>query len=133
MIGTLRLILIGLALSLLLAACAPRAGTTASPPTSSPDPSTPTTGPPQGPQSPHPTPMEERDIRIITLLPRDAIPAIDDPVFVTADEAGAEYAPDEQVIGVVFNGEARAYSIALLSRREIVNDNVGGHKIAVTW
>lgn len=77
--------------------------------------------------------MEERDFRIITLLPRDAIPAIDDPVFVTADEAGAEYAPDEQVIGVVFNGEARAYSIALLSRREIVNDNVGGHKIAVTW
>ena len=70
---------------------------------------------------------------IVTLLPKDAIPAIDNPIFLKASEADEEYAPDELILGVEFNSEARAYSINLLSRHEIVNDNVGGAKIAVTW
>lgn len=70
---------------------------------------------------------------IVTLLPRDAIPAIDDPVFLSAREAQAEYADDEQVLGVVFEGEARAYSTGLLSSHEIVNDEIGAVKFAVTW
>ncbi len=70
---------------------------------------------------------------IITLLPEDAIPAIDNPSFLTAAEADSEYAPDELILGVEFNGEARAYSVNLLSRHEIVNDTVGGRQIAVTW
>jgi hypothetical protein len=74
-----------------------------------------------------------REFEIITLLPKDAIPAIDDPVFISADEADLYYEPDELVIGVQFDGEARAYSIPLLSNHEIVNDTVGGRKIAVTW
>ncbi len=78
-------------------------------------------------------PPAERELKIVTLLPRDAIPAIDNPIFLTANEADNEYAPDEQVLGVVFEGEARAYSVALLSSHEIVNDVVGGRKIAVTW
>ncbi len=73
------------------------------------------------------------EYEIVTLLPFDAIPAIDDPEFLSADQAESEYAPDELIIGVVFNGEARAYSINYLSRHEIVNDTVGGHHIAVTW
>ncbi|MCA9926811.1 MAG: DUF3179 domain-containing protein [Anaerolineales bacterium] len=70
---------------------------------------------------------------IVTLLPRDGIPAIDDPEFVSAAEASDSYDPDELVIGVVFNGDSRAYSVPLLSNHEIVNDTVGGVKIAVTW
>lgn len=70
---------------------------------------------------------------IITLLPPDAIPAIDDPVFLTVEEADDEYAPDELILGVEFNGNARAYSIGFLSRHEIVNDTVGGVKLLVTW
>ncbi len=73
------------------------------------------------------------DLQIVTLLPRDAIPAIDDPQFLTADEANGAYDDDELVLGVEFNGDARAYSIPLLSSHEIVNDTVGGVKIAVTW
>lgn len=73
------------------------------------------------------------DYEIVTLLPRDGIPAIDDPQFVTVDQADRTYADDELVMGVVFNGDARAYSIPLLSRHEIVNDTVGGVNIAVTW
>ena len=83
-----------------------------------------------------PTPFpasKYEDLDIITLLPRDAIPAIDDPEFLTVAEADEAYDPDELVIGVEFNGDARAYSVPLLSNHEIVNDTVGGVKIAVTW
>jgi hypothetical protein len=73
------------------------------------------------------------DYNIVTLLPRDAIPAIDEPQFLTASEADRFYDPDELVIGVEFDGEARAYSVPFLSRHEIVNDTVSGVKIAVTW
>jgi hypothetical protein len=73
------------------------------------------------------------DLEIITLLPQDAIPAIDDADYYSAEEADNEYSPDELVIGVVFNEDARAYSVSLLSRHEIVNETVGGVKIAVTW
>jgi hypothetical protein len=73
------------------------------------------------------------DLEIVTLLPRDAIPAVDDPQFLTASEADDFYDPEELVIGVEFDGDARAYSIPYLSNREIVNDVVGGVKIAVTW
>ena len=73
------------------------------------------------------------DLNIVTLLPPDAIPAIDDPKFLSAEEANQFYDGDELVIGVEFNGEARAYSIPLLSNHEIVNDTVGGVDIAVTW
>lgn len=74
-----------------------------------------------------------RDLRIVTLLPKDAIPAIFDPQFLSADEADEYYDPNELILGVEINGDARAYSIPLLSGREIVNDIVGGRKIAVTW
>jgi hypothetical protein len=73
------------------------------------------------------------ELEIVTLLPKDGIPSIDNPVFLSAEEADLEYDPDELIIGVQFNGEARAYSIPLLSGHEIVNDTVGGVKIAVTW
>ena len=80
-----------------------------------------------------PAPDVERDLRIITLLPKDAIPAIFDPEFLTVEEADEWYDAEELVLGVEINGEARAYSIPFLSGREIVNDTVGGRKIAVTW
>jgi hypothetical protein len=72
-------------------------------------------------------------MRIVTLLPKDGIPAIFNPRFLTTDESDEWYADDELVIGVAFDGEARAYSIPYLSGHEIVNDTVGGRKIAVTW
>ena len=68
---------------------------------------------------------------VTKLLARDAIPAVWDPEFVSA--ADADMPADAEVIGVAFNGEAHAYSINLLDRHEIVNDVVGGRKIAATW
>lgn len=65
-------------------------------------------------------------------LPKDAIPAIDQPTFVSADRATFVGA-DEPVIGVVVGGDARAYPTWLLNAHEIVNDRIGGRAIAVTW
>jgi len=121
----LRLLMISIFASFLLAACAGQISET------EPTQSTPENEPVDSNEIATPRPTEE--YQIITLLPRDAIPAIDDPVFLTAEEADAEYTPDELVLGVNIDGDARAYSTGLLSRHEIVNDTVGGRKIAVTW
>lgn len=65
-------------------------------------------------------------------LPKDAIPAIDKPVFVLAAQANF-MVDDEPVIGVAMGGVARAYPTWLLNGHEIVNDTIGGRTIAVTW
>jgi hypothetical protein len=65
------------------------------------------------------------------LLPRGGIPAVFDPVFVSADEA--EIADDAWVLGVFANGEAHAYSLNLLNHHEIVNDYFGERPLAAVW
>ncbi|MCP4416286.1 MAG: DUF3179 domain-containing protein [Chloroflexi bacterium] len=65
--------------------------------------------------------------------PRDGIPSIDDPQFVSADEASEWLADNEPVIAVEFNGDARAYPIQVLTWHEIVNDTVGDVPIIVTF
>ncbi len=40
---------------------------------------------------------------------------------------------DEPVIGVVIGDEARAYPVEILSMHEVVNDEVAGVAIAITW
>lgn len=73
-----------------------------------------------------------RGSRMRTVLPPDAIPAIDDPRFVPA--ASADFMrEDEPVIGISVDGQTRAYSVWHLDRHEIVNDHVGDSAIAVTW
>ncbi len=81
------------------------------------------------------TPPEEGDIssQIVTLLRPDAIPAIDNPSFLSAEEADEQLRPIDLVIGVSVDGEHRAYGAAFLSGHEIVNDTLGGRAIAVTW
>jgi hypothetical protein len=68
----------------------------------------------------------------IQVVPKDAIPAIDNPEVVPAS-AVDDLVPEEQVIGVVIGEEARAYPIRILHGHEIVNDDIGGRPIAVTW
>ena len=74
-----------------------------------------------------------RDLDVVTVLGKDAIPAIREPEFVTASDAEAWMNADEPIIGVELDGDVRAYPTAMLSRHEIVNDTVGGAPIAVTW
>ncbi len=65
------------------------------------------------------------------VLPKDAIRAILKPEFVPASEARVE--PETAMIGVVLGGEAHAYATVVLNSHEIVNDVVGGVKVATTW
>ena len=73
------------------------------------------------------------DLQIITILGKDGIPSIDNPRFLTGEEADNQMLETERVIGVSINGDHRAYSLNMLSRHEIVNDTVGGVPVAVTW
>jgi len=65
----------------------------------------------------------------------DAIPAIfaDDSIFVDASTGDGEWADDEFVVGVEINGDARAYPIRLMSQHELVNDNIGGQPVLISW
>ena len=65
------------------------------------------------------------------LLSRDAIRPIYEPGFVAAGDAG--YNDDELVMGVSIEDEAKAYPVGLLARREMVNDELAGIPILVTW
>jgi len=65
--------------------------------------------------------------------PKDGIPSIDKPRFVDI-EAALEWLEDQEpVISLVVNGEARAYPLQVLMYHEIVNDELGGVPIAVTF
>ena len=71
------------------------------------------------------------DIFNPTLLPYDAIFPVYDPEFDTADQVPLD--DEELVIGISLNGESKAYSITVLRSREMVNDELGGLPILVTW
>lgn len=68
------------------------------------------------------------DVR--SVLPPDAIPSVDEPVF------GPDYfgSDEDEVIVVDRPGApARAYPVRILHYHEIVNDEIDGRPIAVTW
>ena len=73
-----------------------------------------------------------RPEEIVTVLPKDAIPAILSPTFDQGSNISWLKGKD-LVVGVEIGGDSRAYPIPTLSRHEIVNDKVGGIPIAVTW
>ncbi|MBK8908646.1 MAG: DUF3179 domain-containing protein [Rhodospirillales bacterium] len=64
--------------------------------------------------------------------PKDGIPSIDDPRFVPV-AASTDLSPQEPVIGLIIDGDARAYPLRILHWHEIVNDVVGGRPVAVIY
>jgi hypothetical protein len=66
--------------------------------------------------------------------PRDGIPSIDTPKFISTEEASSNFLQgSDLVIGLEVNGDMRAYPLKILVWHEIVNDNVGGIPVAVTY
>src|SRR3546814_872206 len=63
---------------------------------------------------------------------RDCIPAIENPKFVSAEQADF-LADDDIVLAISVDGVHRAYPTAILSRHEIVNDTIAGQPIAITY
>jgi hypothetical protein len=64
--------------------------------------------------------------------PRDGIPAIDRPRFVSAGAASFLRASD-RVLGITRNGVSKAYPVAILNWHEIVNDRIAGEPLVVTY
>ena len=65
------------------------------------------------------------------ILPRGSIAAIDNPTYVRAAEADVR--DEAWVLGVIIDGQARAYSLDLLNAHEVVNDSIGGTNVAAVW
>ncbi len=66
-------------------------------------------------------------------VPRDGIPPIDNPIFDDVSVATQWLQPQSPVIVVEVEGEARAYPLSILTRHEIVNDEIAGIPVAVTF
>ena len=64
--------------------------------------------------------------------PRDGIPSIDQPRFLRAGQASF-LKPDDRVLGLVFDGVARAYPIKILNFHEIVNDKINQQAIVISY
>jgi hypothetical protein len=65
--------------------------------------------------------------------PKDGIPALKDPQFVSISEADAWLKPVEPVILVQVGDDAKAYPIQIVIWHEIANDTVGGEPLVVTF
>ncbi|MEM8535498.1 MAG: DUF3179 domain-containing protein [Chloroflexota bacterium] len=65
--------------------------------------------------------------------PKDGIPPIDEPTFISISEADEWLEPMEPVVFVEIGDDARAYPIQILMWHEIVNDTVGDLPVMVTF
>lgn len=129
-------------LSLVLAACAPKtealatathAPTLESTPSHAPAPLLATLASDDAP-IPFPTNIrvdDDTEYRIPVMLGFDAIYPVYAPIFVFADEAPLQ--ADELVMGLAINGQAKAYPVTVLRFREMVNDEIAGWPVLVSW
>jgi len=65
--------------------------------------------------------------------PRDGIPAIDRPRFVTIANAAEFMQAQDRVIGLKIKDQWRAYPIKILNYHEIVNDNIDGQGVLISY
>jgi hypothetical protein len=66
-------------------------------------------------------------------VPKDGIPAIDQPNFWTIEESNSWLGEDWPIVLFELDGEARGYPLAVLIWHEIVNDVVAGTPISITF
>ena len=76
-------------------------------------------------------PREFDETAFEQLLGRDGIKPIYTPEIGTHPEAGLD--GTDLVLGVSLGGESRAYPVSTMRFKEIVNDDLGGVDILVTW
>ena len=66
-------------------------------------------------------------------VPKDGIPAIDHPEFVSVESASQWLDMQEPVIVLDILGQAKAYPLQVLIWHEIANDTLNGRHVAVTF
>jgi hypothetical protein len=65
--------------------------------------------------------------------PKDGIPSIDNPKYVSVSEADKWIEDNELALGIIYNGVKRVYPLQILVWHEIVNDVIGGDMILITY
>ena len=68
---------------------------------------------------------------VVDLLPRDAIPPIYEPTYQPVD--GYDGETDDDVVVVELGESVRGYPVRYLTYHEVVDDELAGVPIAVTW
>jgi thiol-disulfide isomerase/thioredoxin len=93
--------------------------------------------PPVGAESQFSTDFSKHSVPYSEILsggpPKDGIPAIDEPQFVSVEEADGWLEPQEPVVLAQVGDDARAYPIQIFMWHEIVNDTIGGVPVTVTF
>ncbi|SES86394.1 Protein of unknown function [Methanococcoides vulcani] len=65
--------------------------------------------------------------------PMDGIPSLDDPEYVTVEEADSWIEDNELVLALVYNETKRVYPLQIMVWHEIVNDHINGEPILITY
>jgi len=65
--------------------------------------------------------------------PKDGIPAIDNPKYVSVEDADKWIQDNELVLAMIYKGVKRVYPLQILVWHEIVNDNIAGDPILITY
>ena len=83
------------------------------------------------------TDLSKRSIELSELLsggpPKDGIPSIDNPQFVSVNEAATWIDEREPVMWLEHAGETRVYPLQILMFHELVNDRIGDLPILVSY
>lgn len=93
--------------------------------------------PPAGAEAQFDTDFSKHSVPYSEILsggpPKDGIPAIDNPTFVSVEEADEWLEAREPVIEFVLGDDARAYPLQILTWHEIANDTVNDRPVTVTF
>jgi len=65
--------------------------------------------------------------------PKDGIPSIDNPKYVSLEEADEWIEDNELVLAIIYKGVKRVYPLQIMVWHEIVNDNIAGDPILITY
>ncbi len=65
--------------------------------------------------------------------PKNGIPALDHPAFVSASEGDRSLKGEDMVLAVEFSGVAKAYPVRILNWHEVVDDDVGEQPVLISW
>ncbi len=65
--------------------------------------------------------------------PKDGIPSIDNPKYVTVEEADEWIKDNELVLAIIYKGVKRVYPLQIMVWHEIVNDEIAEDPILITY
>jgi hypothetical protein len=65
--------------------------------------------------------------------PKDGIPSIDNPKYVSLEEADQWIGDDELVLGITYKDVKRVYPLQIMVLHEIVNDIIANDPLLITY